>query len=60
MHDDPERRALAQPRNDVAVHVRHRTGPSRLAHHAGARDETHVRHEVVRCVAHAGKHTPRE
>ena len=52
MHDDPERRALAQPRHDVAMHVRG-SGPSRLAQHAGARDESHVRHEVVRCGTNA-------
>ena len=53
VHDDPERRALAKPRHDVAVRVRG-AGTSRLAHHAGAHDESHVRHEVVRCVrAHA-------
>ena len=47
MHDDPERSALAQPRHDVAVHVRG-AGTSRLAHHAGAHDESHVWLEEVR------------
>jgi hypothetical protein len=46
-HDDPERRALAQPRHDVAVHVRG-SGTSRLTHHAGAHDESHVWVEEVR------------
>ena len=58
MHDDPERRALAQPRHDVAARAGG-AGTSRLAHHAGAHDESHVRHEVVRCVARARKHTRR-
>ena len=55
MHDDPERRALAQPRHDVAARAGG-AGTSRLAHHAGAHDESHVRHEVVRCVARARTH----
>jgi hypothetical protein len=46
VHDDPERRALAQPRHDVAA--RAGGGTSRLAHHAGAHDESHVRLEEVR------------
>ena len=50
MHDDPERRALAQPRHDVSVRVGG-AGTSRLAHHAGAHDESHVRHEEMCCVA---------
>jgi hypothetical protein len=41
VHDDPERRALAQPRHDVAARARS-AGPSRLAHHAGAHDESNV------------------
>ena len=48
VRDDPERRPLAQPRHDVAARVGG-GGPSRLAHHAGAHDESHVRHEVVCC-----------
>ncbi len=58
VHDDPERRALAQPRDDVAA----RAGGARtsgLAHHAGAHDESHVRYEVVRCVARAREETRR-
>ncbi len=47
MYDDPERRALAQPRHDAGVHVRG-AGPSRLAHYAGAHDESHVRGEEMR------------
>ena len=47
VHDYPERSALAQPRHDVAVHIRG-VGTSRLAHHAGAHDESHVRLEEVR------------
>jgi hypothetical protein len=46
VHDDPERRALAQPRHDVADHVRC-AGTTRLAHHAGAHDESHVWLEEV-------------
>ena len=57
MHDNPERRALAQPSYDVAA-CAGGAGTSRLAHHAGAHDESHVRHEVVRC-AHARKNTRR-
>ena len=48
MHDDPERCALAQPRLDVAASA-NGAGTSRLAHHASAHDESHVRHEEVRC-----------
>ena len=59
MHDDPERRALAQPCHDVAVRTRG-AGTPRLAHHAGANDESNVRHEEVRCVAHAHSDAPRE
>ena len=45
MHNDPARRALAQPRHDVTPTApARRTGPTRLAHHAGANDESHVRH----------------
>ncbi len=47
MHDDPERRALAQPRHDVAAHAGG-TGTSRMAHHAGTHDESHVRLDEVR------------
>ena len=47
VHDDPERRALAQPRHDATVHVRG-VGTSRLAHHAGAHDESHVWLDEVR------------
>ena len=47
MHNDPERRALAQPRHDVAVRAGG-AGKSRLAHHAGAHDKSHVRLEEVR------------
>ena len=42
MHDNPERRALAQPRNEVAASAGG-GGPARLAHHAGAHAESHVR-----------------
>jgi hypothetical protein len=56
VHDDPERRALAKPRHDVAARAGC-AGTSRLAQHAGGHDEPHVRHEVVRCVARARKHT---
>ena len=49
MHDDPERRALTQPRHDVATaSPARRTGTSRLAHHAGAHDESLVGLEEVR------------
>ena len=58
MNDDPERRALAQPRHDVAAGAGG-AGTSRLAHHAGAHDDSHIRHEEVRCVARATKHTRR-
>jgi hypothetical protein len=58
VHDDPERRALAQPRNDFVARAGG-SGPSRLAHHAGAHDESHVWLEEVRCVAHAREHTRR-
>ena len=58
MHDDPERRALAQPRHDVADHVRG-AGTSRLAHHAGAHDESHVWLEEVRS-DERNKHEHRE
>ena len=47
VHDDPERRALAQPRHDVAARAGG-AGTSRLAHHAGAHDESHVWLEEVR------------
>ena len=47
MHDDPQRRALAQPRHDVAARAGS-AGTSRLAHHAGAHDESHVWLEEVR------------
>ena len=46
MHDDPEGRAFAQPRHDVAARAR-RSGPARLAHHARANDDPHERHAVV-------------
>jgi hypothetical protein len=52
MHDYPERRVFAQPRHDVVICARC-TGPARLAHLACARDETHVRDNVMSCVAHA-------
>ena len=47
MHDDPERRALAQPRHDVAARAGG-SGTSRLAHHTGAHDESHVWLDEVR------------
>ena len=50
MHDDPERRAFAQPRRDVAARAGCE-GPARLTHHADTYDESHVRNEVVRCEA---------
>ena len=47
VHDDQKRRALAQPRHDVAVRAGG-AGTSRLAHHAGAHDESDVWLEEVR------------
>ena len=47
VHDDPERRALAQPRHDVAERAGG-AGTSRLAQYAGAHDEAHVWLEEVR------------
>ena len=47
VHVDPERRVLAQPRHDVAMRAGG-AGPSRLAHHASAHDESHVWREEVR------------
>ena len=46
MHDNQQRRALAQPRHDVAVRVGG-VGASRLAQHAGAHDEPDVGNEVA-------------
>jgi hypothetical protein len=46
MHNNPQRRALAQPRYDVPMRTR-RTGPARQAHHAGADDEPDVRNKEV-------------
>ena len=58
MHYDPERRALAHPRHDVAVRAGS-AGSSRLALHAGAHDESHVWVEEVRGDAH-NRHEHRE
>jgi hypothetical protein len=54
MHDDPEGRALAQPRHNARSNVRS-TAPAGLAQRTGANDEPHVRHTVV--FPHAHKRT---
>jgi hypothetical protein len=46
VHDDPEWRALTEPRYSVRSSFRS-TCPVRLTHHACAKNKTHVRHAVA-------------
>jgi hypothetical protein len=45
VHNNPQRRALAEPRSDAAARASG-SGKARLAHHAGAHDQPNVRNAV--------------